>query len=109
VEGCLYGLQFWLELKCGTIPAKAETKISIKVETSQVEFAEARLRAGGTSGFLVKVTGSGRSAVCLLHGKYGGQLQAGLTERGLRELSYKVGGKPHEIIEAATRLSSVIT
>jgi hypothetical protein len=105
VEGCLDGKQFWLELKCGTAPAREETKVNIRVEDSQVEFMQTRLVAGGACGFLIRVKQNNSFWTFLIHGRHAYDLQRGLTMIDLIELT-ECSSKPtpEEIVLAATYL-----
>lgn len=60
VEGCLDGIQFWLELKVAKRPARAATKLRFgsPLRDSQVEWGKKRIAAGGRVWYLIQV-GSG--------------------------------------------------
>lgn len=59
-EGCLEGVQFWLELKVAKRPARKTTKLRFgsPLRDSQVEWARKRIAAGGRVWYLIQV-GSG--------------------------------------------------
>lgn len=102
VEGCLQEKQFWLELKCGDAPARETTKVNIRVEDSQVDFAKNRLNAGGACGFLVKIKKGNSYQVFLLHGACAEGLQKGLTLEEIRALSLCMSKpKPEDIVSLA--------
>lgn len=106
VEGCLNGKPFWLELKCGEVPARETTIVRIRVEDSQVDFARDRLTAGGACGFLIRLkTKTNSHLTFLLHGRYGYDIQRGLTLPDYKTLSVcDPKPAPQDIISAATYL-----
>lgn len=91
VEGQLkdYG-QFWLELKACAWPARKTTQIRPKIRPAQVEWISRRAKAGGNVWLLVQVgTGKTRERF-LIHGAYVEELDTGVTEPRLRQMSYAV-------------------
>lgn len=57
VEGCLEGVQFWLELKVAKRPARRATKLRFgsPLRESQVDWAKKRIAAGGRVWYLIQV------------------------------------------------------
>lgn len=53
IEGCLDGVQFWLELKVATISKKGV--IHVNITPDQVMWLRARVRAGGNAFLLIRV------------------------------------------------------
>lgn len=61
VDGCINGLQFWIELKCAARPANPSTPIKPKFQPGQIPWIKRRINAGGTAHVLIQI-GSGRDA-----------------------------------------------
>jgi len=53
VEGCLYGCQFWIELKC--IPKRTNSPLKIRFQPAQIPWMQRRQRAGGRVFVLLQV------------------------------------------------------
>ena len=102
VEGCLNGIQFWVELKCESRPSDPDTKIRPRFQPSQGPWHRRRRRSGGRTFVLLQV-GTGSSARrYMLPGELIPSMQRGMTEKRLEELSVMPPVALHaEIIEAA--------
>lgn len=68
VEGCLEGVQFWLELKVAKRPARPTTKLRFgsPLRESQVDWAKKRIAAGGRVWYLIQVGGGPERQVYLI-------------------------------------------
>lgn len=102
VEGCLDGVQFWIELKCEARPVQPGTKIRPRFRPAQGPWHRRRRRAGGRTFVLLQV-GSGVSARrYMLPGELVPAMQTGMTEQRLEELSVITPVALHEeIIQVA--------
>lgn len=111
VEGCLYGSQFWLELKFCERPARASTHVKPKFRPGQVPWIEARHDAGGRAFVLLQVGRATERALYLVPAPYVRQLQdEGYPEQELARRSMMFRGKndldPHLVVMAAARVGS---
>ena len=108
VEGCLEGYgQFWLELKSSARPKRADTAIRFKVRPKQVEWMNARWKAGAPCYWLLQVGSAEERRLYLLPGRRGAWIKTGMTESELRTESVLcTADKKHtqlEFLSAATR------
>lgn len=55
VEGCIDGVQFWVELKSLKRPKRKSTKLRVKFRNGQVHWIVNRYYSGGISGVLLSV------------------------------------------------------
>lgn len=86
VELCIAGACGWLELKTGMYPVNADTPIRFPVRPEQVEWMNARGKAGGSAGWLLLVSQRllwkkiiGQRRVFLLPSWHGASILEGLN------------------------------
>lgn len=87
VEGCLLGKQFWIELKVVGAPARMHTLIKPTFQPSQLPWLRRRALAGGRAFVLLQVGSGRRARRYLLRADEAQQLEGGLTETAIAELS----------------------
>jgi len=105
VEGMLDGTWFGLELKAVARPALSGP-MHLKVRDSQVRFAGKRLRARGLYWFFIQIGSGHRRKLYLVPGGYAQELQEGLTEREIADLSRLPTTKPtqSQVVRRAVQL-----
>jgi len=108
VEGCMkhkdhgIGIQFWIELKCESRPARSDTKIKPRFQPGQGPWHRRRRGSGGRAFVLLQVGARSSARRYMLPGELIPSMQKGMTEKRLEELSIIPPGALHqEIIEAA--------
>lgn len=84
VEGCLCGIQFWIELKCAPRPSNIETKIKARFQPAQIPWLKARVRASGRAFVLLQVGSGAQAKRYLIPGHQANVLAAGCREDDLR-------------------------
>jgi hypothetical protein len=106
VEGCLLGMQFWIELKCETRPKNPNTLIKPKFQLAQIPWIEKRIAAGGRAHVLLQV-GQGHAARrYLIHGSKAVLLENGWMEQELRHLALSdPKASPEKIILKAANIA----
>jgi len=101
-EGCLRGVQFWIELKCSARPARPTTPIKPKFRPAQVPWLKRRWKAGGRAFVLLQVAKGADASRYLIHAS-----KAKEMEEGRPESWYKLNciaqpdARPEHIITAA--------
>ncbi len=106
VELCYKGAGADIELKAARRPAHLTTKLKFgsPMKDDQVEWAVARLRAGGAHGYLIQVGSGAERAIYLVHGNYGRHmLDFGVTEGWLMTYGRRFKD-PAEAVKHAVRL-----
>lgn len=102
VEGCLDGVQFWIELKCEARPASPGTKVRPRFQPSQGPWHRRRRRSGGRTFVLLQVGTGGSARRYMLPGELIPAMQQGMTEERLEELSVVPPVALHEeVLQAA--------
>lgn len=112
VEGCLeeplsgVGIQFWIELKCEKRPARATTNIKPRFQSTQGPWHRRRRGSGGRTFVLLQVGAESGAKRYMLWGELIPQMEKGMTEQLLEELSViPSNASAEQIIEAAAFLS----
>jgi hypothetical protein len=103
VEGCIDGIQIWIELKSNMRPARPTTQIHPKTRPSQSIWHKERAAAGFRCHWVLLQVGEGRSSrLYLIPGDRYDEIHA--TEIELSELSVIVPtASPAEVLLRATR------
>jgi hypothetical protein len=104
VEGCIDGLQVWIELKSNLRPKRPGTPIRPKCRDTQAEWHERRAKAGCRINWVLIQVGEARSArLYLIPGHRYSEIKA-LPENELELLSYcHPLSSPAEVLLIATR------
>lgn len=106
VEGCMCGNQFWIELKVVGTPARQYTILKPTFQPAQLPWLRRRTKAGGRAFVLLQV-GSGRGARrYLLRSDDAQQLEDGLTETAIHDLSVV---DPKATAERIVQVAATIT
>jgi len=84
VEGCLKGIQFWIELKCEARPSNPRTKIKLRFEPAQLPWLNRRIEAGGRAFVLIQVGQGASAGRYLIPADFQGALKRGMTEDALK-------------------------
>lgn len=87
VEGCLDGVQFWIELKTEARPVNPTTRVKPRFQPGQPEWHRKRRRAGGRTFVLLQVGSGGSARRYMLPGELADRMAMGMTEKRLEELS----------------------
>jgi len=105
-DGCFDGCCFTAELKVAPRPSRAgRLRWGHEPTLAQVEWAEARLRAGGAAAFLLQVGSHPEAKRYVLAGNHGRRLMEGVTESELASIATLVQ-TPVDAIKALTLCST---
>lgn len=92
VDGCLDGIQLWIELKSEDRPKRASTPIRFRVRESQSIWHRQRCAAGCRHNFVLAQVGEGHTArLYLIPGKFYDEIVA--PEARLDELSVLISSE----------------